>query len=37
MIAVAGGLFAAYNFWMLERVREDHEARYYPEQKQGDS
>lgn len=34
LIAVAGGLFAAYNFWILEKVRDDHEAAYYPEEKQ---
>lgn len=34
LIAVAGGLFAAYNFWMLEKVRDDHEAAYYPDAKQ---
>lgn len=37
LIAVAGGLFAAYNFWYLEKVREAHEASYYPEEKRGDA
>lgn len=32
LIAIAGGLFATYNFWILEKVREAHEAAYYPEQ-----
>lgn len=32
LIAVAGGLFAAYNFWILEKVRDAHEASYYPEE-----
>ena len=31
LIAVAGGLFAAYNFWILEKVRDDHEASYLTE------
>lgn len=33
LIAVAGGLFAMYNFWMLEKVRDAHEAAYYPEER----
>jgi len=35
LTAVAGGLFAAYNFWILEKVRDAHEASYYPEEKLG--
>lgn len=33
LIAVAGGLFGAYNFWILEKVRDDHEAAYNPEER----
>ena len=33
LIAVAGGLFAAYNFWILEKVRDAHEEAYHIEAK----
>ena len=29
---VTGGLFAAYNFWVLDKVRDSHEREFDPEE-----